>query len=307
MGIERKLLNESIVKNNSYFIRYCQLINNNKLTIKERDKTQNHHIIPRCYFKHFELPLDRSKENLVVLSYENHILAHYYLYKCAKQKWFKIKNMWAVSYLSGIFNKLDDIQIKNISWDEIRKCRKAYINCMKNQEIKNKHDAVMRDKITRDKISRTMKKRIASGQFFTDSHRKKLSQSSKGQVRINKDGIYTHVKSTELQKYLDNGWKRGGPPLSESHKQALINSHIGKKYSEESRRKMSLSHLGKSPANKGIPLTEIQKEKIRNKIRNRRLMSNGEIKCYVSPEDFITYQNNGYVFVSKKYKKEVVL
>ena len=64
--------------NSSWFNSYKLLIKNNQST---EDYSEKHHIIPRCYFKYYNLPIDNSKNNIVQLSYFNHVLAHYYLYK----------------------------------------------------------------------------------------------------------------------------------------------------------------------------------------------------------------------------------
>lgn len=53
-------------------------------------------------------------------------------------------------------------------------------NVMDIESVKTKHDRVMKSQEVRKKISNTMKKRIADGNFFTEEHRKKLSEKAKG-------------------------------------------------------------------------------------------------------------------------------
>ena len=81
-----KILATNYFIDNEYLDKYCELIELNKNTKKERPKTQSHHIIPVSYFKLSELPIDNSKENRVNLLYKDHILAHYYLCLCTKGK-----------------------------------------------------------------------------------------------------------------------------------------------------------------------------------------------------------------------------
>ena len=87
--IKEKLLNLNIFIQNEYFNKYVELITNNLKTKREKFKTQKHHIIPRCYFKHESIKdkaIIEDKTNLVNLSYANHILAHYYLSLCSAKK-----------------------------------------------------------------------------------------------------------------------------------------------------------------------------------------------------------------------------
>lgn len=53
-------------------------------------------------------------------------------------------------------------------------------NPMNFQPSKQHHDNIMKSKEVRDKISNSMKKRIAEGKFFTEEHRRKISEKLKG-------------------------------------------------------------------------------------------------------------------------------
>lgn len=54
------------------------------------------------------------------------------------------------------------------------------INPMYSEVVKEKHLASMRSDEVRSKISNTMKTHIANGEFFTDEHRRRISESMKG-------------------------------------------------------------------------------------------------------------------------------
>lgn len=58
-------------------------------------KGQVHHIVPRCWYKHYNLEIDNSISNTVLLTWEDHKLVHNLAYKCAKEKWFKSKLAYA--------------------------------------------------------------------------------------------------------------------------------------------------------------------------------------------------------------------
>ena len=59
------------------------------------EKGQVHHIIPKCWFKHYNMVVDNSISNTVLLTYEDHKLVHNLAYKCAKEKWFRSKMAYA--------------------------------------------------------------------------------------------------------------------------------------------------------------------------------------------------------------------
>ena len=76
------LTNDNIIEPNDYYNKYLTIVYSNN--IQESSIINKHHIIPRCYYKHYNLAVDNSSNNVVKLSISDHILAHYYLYKCSK-------------------------------------------------------------------------------------------------------------------------------------------------------------------------------------------------------------------------------
>lgn len=89
-----------------------------------------------------------------------------------------------------ILEEVDTIQQLNERekyWIEYYKSYKNGYNLTKGDsnpmnfvESKQHHEEVMRSKEVREKISKTMKKRIAEGNFFTEEHRRKISEKLKG-------------------------------------------------------------------------------------------------------------------------------
>lgn len=84
--LKEKLLNTGMINDNEYLDLYVSLIYNNRFTKSQKNKTQIHHIIPRCYYKLVGQEIDNSDDNLVVLLYKDHVLAHYYLSLCSEGK-----------------------------------------------------------------------------------------------------------------------------------------------------------------------------------------------------------------------------
>ena len=97
-SIKNKLISLQLVSDNNFLQLYCELVSHNFFTEKQKYITQTHHIIPKCYYKQYELPIDNNSNNIVYLSAKDHMLAHYYLYKCSLQDWFKLANLQAILY-----------------------------------------------------------------------------------------------------------------------------------------------------------------------------------------------------------------
>lgn len=102
----QKLSSLGIFIKNKYLDFYCKLIQEN-LFNEKANKTQKHHIIPRCYFKYFNINIDNTPENIVNLSYKDHILAHYYLCLCCSNKPLKGKLCNAFFHLTNRKYKLE--------------------------------------------------------------------------------------------------------------------------------------------------------------------------------------------------------
>ena len=83
---------------NQHFVAMMNIINSAKLNPPESG--HKHHIIPRCWFTMNNLPIDNSKDNLVLLSYENHVKVHKLAYLCAKYSIFKGKMAYAYHRLT---------------------------------------------------------------------------------------------------------------------------------------------------------------------------------------------------------------
>ena len=90
-------------------------------------------------------------------------------------------------------------------------------NIMDIESVKTKHDEKMHSAEVRSKISKTMKEKIARGEFFTEEHRRKLSESAKGNHNFGSGdtrsiGCYCILENGEtlhFHSYRDayNWWK----------------------------------------------------------------------------------------------------
>ena len=97
-------------------------------------------------------------------------------------------------------------------------------NVMCIDSVKMKHDQRMRSDEIRSKLSATMKKKIADGKFFTEEHRRKLSEAAKGNHNFGSGdtrsiGCYCILESGEryeFHSYRDayHWWKTISPSIS---------------------------------------------------------------------------------------------
>ena len=162
---------------NQHFVAMMNVINAARLNPpKEGHK---HHIIPRCWFKMNNLPVDNSKDNLVLLSVEDHIKVHRLSILCAATPQLKGRMSLAVHRL--LKGKKDTMVSYNMSG------------------INNPMYGVPRSKEIRDKISATKKARM------NDELRKKISKANK-----NKKG---HKPSEDTKRKMSEAHK--GVPKSE--------------------------------------------------------------------------------------------
>lgn len=74
---------------NQHFVAMMNVINAARLNPPA--KGHKHHIIPRCWFKMNNLPVDNSKDNLVLLTVEDHTKVHKLAVLCANDPIFKSK------------------------------------------------------------------------------------------------------------------------------------------------------------------------------------------------------------------------
>lgn len=143
---------------NQHFVAMMNIINNARLC---HNKTgHKHHIIPRCWFKMMNLPIDNSKSNLVMLTPEDHLKVHQLAILCAKDDVMKSKMGFAVHrLLNGNFSGLKHTEET-----------KALIKAKRALQVITEE--------SNHKRSITLKGRKKPAR--SEEHRKRLSESHKG-------------------------------------------------------------------------------------------------------------------------------
>jgi len=132
MNLKEKLLSLGCFEDNEYLDFYLQIVNEELLTPSGEE---NHHIIPRCYYRYNNLEVDNSDENLVKLSHFKHCLCHYYLCLCLKGQ-LKYKSEHAFIKMVKIKNRFEfDFEL---FLEQASLYDKLYEDFIYNQRIRGK-------------------------------------------------------------------------------------------------------------------------------------------------------------------------
>ena len=121
-----------------------------------------------------------------------------------------------------------------------------------SDETKQKIGKVHKEK----HISEETKKKLSSalkGRIMSDEHKQKIREASKDRHHSEE----SKKKMSETKKGLQSGDKH---PM------------FGKHHSEEAKKKMSLARKGKPAHNKGVPMSEEQKKKLKNGKTSKKVL-----------------------------------
>ena len=331
MITKQELLDFGYFVDNEYLDQYVELIEQNVKTEYVSHKTQYHHVIPQSYCK---LKNVEQKYPVCTLLYSNHILAHYYLSLCCNDDSLIAGNIAAVNYMTN--NTHVGFLITKTWLDEnLPRLQEMYeyvrlhtTNVMFIDEHKEKHDIVMRSDDVRNRISERMREKAALGETFGEEHRKNLSNARKGKIYVHNDYEDKVIDPSDLELWIVKGYVKGHRTSKEGAitpkgKIRIYNGEIEKSinpeelsyyeslgfhkgatpFSEESRKKMSISHIGNTPGNKGKSPSEETRNKLKQAFTGRKWMTNGVIQKQVKPEEFKLYEENGYTYGKLHGKK----
>ena len=206
--LKEKLLNTALFLDNEALQSYINLITENKFNQLQKGKTQKHHIFPKCLSKRLGCPIDDSLNNLVNLTYKDHILAHYYLIYATNDDYLKTANTHAFNHLlKKQGHWLDEVSLQallakqQLVYEQTSYLRSAHsrrINsggCYVNNGIKAKH-------IQLDELQSYLAQGWVRGQLQNHS-------AAKGRVVITNGVNERRVTKEELSVYLENGWHLG--------------------------------------------------------------------------------------------------
>lgn len=143
---------------NQHFVAMMNVINMARLN--PPIKGHKHHIIPRCWFKLKGIDIDNSKDNIVLLSEEDHIKVHKLAILCSKDDIMRSKQAFAVKrLLKGNFSGMKHTDESKAIIKEKRK------NQIITEESKKKRSLTLKGR----------KKPIR-----TEEHKQHLREAAKG-------------------------------------------------------------------------------------------------------------------------------
>lgn len=254
--LKNRLLSIPEFIDNEYLKLYCELIIKNQKREYIKFETQSHHIVPRAYFKEKQISIDDSENNIVILTFSDHVLAHYYMVMCIKESRLRYKMLCALIFLHGNIQNIENVNESLIT-----------------QNIQ---------KIYSDKKAATAKYRTGSkNKPMSEIGRKNISEAQKGRVPWNK-GLQM---SDEHKQKLKNVWK--GRPKSDKWRESR-KGHKNKA-SVETKEKIRQKLIGHE-------VSKETRDKIGKVNKGKKWMNNGDVEIYVTPEYFEYYKMQGYVF-----------
>lgn len=274
--LKQKLIDLNLCINNNYLNLYINIIWNARNNVKQKFKTERHHIIPKYYFKLEKLTCDNSKDNIVNLFYLDHMKAHIYLCLCSTDSFLKYASCAAhrtITGHQGFFKHVDEI------------------NNVIDLETVAKYKEVWRKEVS--KRSSTYKNNL-------------------GRIAVHKPNTPGHklIKKESLETFLKEGWVVGTTfKQSVESKEKNRQAHLGKKVSEETLDKIKATKEKNKAAGKIYNLNKSaeQKERLSKAVteyfKTHQQINTGKIAIhnketnkdlYVNKEDLDKYLKNGY-------------
>lgn len=207
MILKEKLLNTKVFIDNAQLDSYISIITKQTTSSKY---TEKHHIIPRVYFKINKQKIDNSSDNIVRLSYLDHILAHYYLSFCTIGK-LKQANISAFIMLveTGL-SILTENEIQAIEHIKEYAAIKEQVKLIRQQQC-SKIGKLAKTKAHRQALSK------ARDLHSTTAGKKSIYNKELNKVKF--------VAEEDIQSYINNGWVIGGKPLSKEAKEKIGRSN----------------------------------------------------------------------------------
>ena len=223
--IRKKLLDTGYIEDNEALTKYIEIMN----CPQTGGYVEKHHILPVSYFKLVGLPVDNSVDNLVSLSAFNHILAHYYLYRCVTNVRWKNKLATAFIFMKhgqqghlltleeNEFLKVLPYYSKLSYWKGRKRDRKSVGKSietrMKNREIiyskisaslsGRKHTEEAKEKMRLGQLRRDPST-IRRGFTLSEEQRARISETLKGHKQ-SAETKQKRIESLHKLKWFNNG------------------------------------------------------------------------------------------------------
>ena len=292
-NLKTKLLSLDLVVDNSYLDRYVELIDANQQTKRIKFQTQIHHIVPKCYYAKNGIPVE-SDGNLVILIHKDHVLAHYYLCRCAKEEWFRIANIDAFKNVLGNFMykkqdyyeeerqliiSLEDYQLLLEETNRAKSSRMQGIQ--RGSPSKETREKLRQANLGRKQSKETIQKRANSlrGQKRSEEFRAKMSQLATGRK------VSPEVSMRAVETRIRNGNNKHSEETKEKMRQSAIGKHKGKVYINNGKESRLID-----PSD----IANFGPEWVLGNISGRRWMTDGSVNIMVFPHEMSDYLEKGF-------------
>ena len=268
--LKKRLLDLHIVCDVEFLDKYCELILTNISSTNVDKKTTSHHFIPVAYYgkiynekkktKQISLADNDVLNFRVNLTYCDHVLAHWYLFKCSSDSFFSYINSYAVMFMLKV-NALPESESEILQ--NIINIGEIYSNFCTYQSENHKGGPKFGHSVseeTRLKISTTLKAKNKS------AWNKGLTKETDERVLKNANAQRGKLVSQETRDRISLKLKGKSKILSEEQRAAMSCRMLGNTYGFTQ---------GQNPWNKGIKYTAEQKK---NLVKTRVLcVETGEI------------------------------
>lgn len=298
--LKQKLLSFDVFVDCEYLDRYVDLILLNSNRVYEKFKTQRHHIVPVCYFKSRELPVDNNDSNIVTLLYRDHVLAHYYLSLATNDAVFQYCNIMSLKHVLGN---------KNFKLSEHYETEIAFVNSLESiqelYECARRHQSYIHSHLSDASLMRMSNSH--KNKKHTDEHKQKISSSCKGHVGYNKGMKWYTNGTADIQAFQC--------PVGFIPGRACVNTHPNPATEDFCKRMSEISIAREREKllvhKQSGELYEYEKEVlIRESTRKHLWMNNGVKEVQVKVEDEHKFLLEGYrrgrikgqKFIPKKYR-----
>lgn len=229
--IDYKILRELLnLADNEYFKKYIELIKSNKNTQQIRFITQKHHIIPKYYYRRNDLDIDNSPDNIINLTYTDHILAHCYLAMASIEPKDRYSNFIAVDKLCGEkYLKSKNITIRNLI-NSIDNSNADILNAYENRKIY---------------MSELQKCRWKQLPLEVKKYKIERFNTTKGKVIMTNNMVEIRVNPCDIEIYEKQGFKKGrkisGVEKMRKSRKGQRAPNKGKKMSLTAKKKRSIT------------------------------------------------------------------
>ena len=312
MITKKELITSGLVLDNEYLSKYIELVTSSDYTEKIPGLTQKHHIIPRFYYRDNGMPINENADNIVYLTFKNHILAHYYLALCSDKK-YRFKNELAFMRTSNFRNipKLKDFMETLGKYDDIydsyiKDHTERMIGHLTSDETKQKisfaNFGKRRTLEERKRISEATKRGMRKNPEIS----KRNSEYHKNTVWITDGKRQKQIKQELLDEYKASGWHIGKLAFSENALKniSLANKAIGEKI------KGKVRYVNNGIKQKIVLITELESFLKNNsewklgqlskpQYAKCKMMNNGIITKRVKEMEVDEYIKNGWGFGMK--------